>query len=107
MNGKQGLVSPYVVKAIGNPTYLESGLSKKNYGYIDVQKAEGTTVTLTRQDNITIKKYEGNINFENILSCFGTKFFMLNSPYISRTEEDILKAEVFLPIHSAVDYFPL
>jgi hypothetical protein len=32
---------------------------------------------------------------------------MLNSPYISRTEEDILKAEVFLPIHSAVDYFPL
>ena len=63
MNGKQGLVSPYVVKAIGNPTYLESGLSKKNYGYIDVQKAEGKTVTLTRQDNITIKKYEGNINF--------------------------------------------
>lgn len=63
MNGKQGLVSPYVVKAIGNPTYLESGLSKKNYGYIDVQKAEGKTVTLTREDNITIKKYEGNINF--------------------------------------------
>lgn len=63
MNGKQGLVSPYVVKAIGNPTYLESGLSKKNYGYIDVQKTEGKTVTLTRQDNITIKKYEGNINF--------------------------------------------
>ena len=29
------LVSPYVVKAIGNPTYLESGLSKKQYGYID------------------------------------------------------------------------
>ncbi len=63
MNGKQGLVSPYVVKAIGNPTYLESGLSKKNYGYIDVQKSEGKTVTLTREDNITIKKYEGNINF--------------------------------------------
>lgn len=63
MNGKQGLVSPYVVKAIGNPTYLESGLSKKNYGYIDVQKTEGKTVTLTRQDNITIKKYEGNLSF--------------------------------------------
>ncbi len=64
MNGrKQGLGSPYVVKAIGDPTYLESGLSKKNYGYIDVQKSEGKTVTLTRKDNITIKKYEGNINF--------------------------------------------
>lgn len=62
MNGNSGLVSPYTVKAIGDPTYLESGLSKKNYGYIDVQKTEGKTVTLTREDNITIKKYEGNIN---------------------------------------------
>ena len=27
--------SPYVVKAIGNPTTLESGLMQKNSGYID------------------------------------------------------------------------
>lgn len=64
MNGNQGLVSPYIIKAIGNPTYLESGLSKKQFGYIDTKKAEGKTVTLERKDNITIKKYEGNLNFD-------------------------------------------
>lgn len=51
------LVSPYVVKAIGDSTYLESGLSKKQYGYIDAKKTEGITVKLERQDNITINKY--------------------------------------------------
>lgn len=63
INGKQGQVSPYVVKAIGNPTYLESGLAKKQYGYIDTRKAEGKTITLERSDNITIKQYVGDINF--------------------------------------------
>ncbi len=62
VNGET-IVSPYVVKAIGNPTYLESGLSKKQYGYIDKKKAEGITVTLQRQDNITINKYEADLNF--------------------------------------------
>lgn len=51
------LVSPYVVKAIGDPTYLESGLSKKQYGYIDAKRTEGKIVKLERQDNITINKY--------------------------------------------------
>lgn len=63
INGKQGQVSPYVVKAIGNPTYLESGLAKKQYGYIDTRKAEGKTITLERSDNITIKQYVGDLNF--------------------------------------------
>lgn len=63
INGNQGLVSPYVVKAIGNPIYLESGLSKKQYGYIDTQKTNGKTVTLERKDNIIIKKYSGDLNF--------------------------------------------
>lgn len=59
-----GMVSPYVIKAIGDPTYLESGLSKKQYGYIDSKRAEGKTVKLERQDNITINKYNGDLNFK-------------------------------------------
>lgn len=58
------LVSPYVVKAIGNPTYLESGLSKKQYGYIDSKKAEGISVKLERKDNITINKYSRDLEFK-------------------------------------------
>ena len=34
VDGKR-ITSPYVVKAIGNQTYLESGLTTKDYGYID------------------------------------------------------------------------
>ncbi len=59
-----GLVSPYEVKAIGDPTYLESGLSKKQYGYIDTKLEEGKDVTLQRQDNIVINKYNGDLNME-------------------------------------------
>lgn len=64
INGKQGQVSPYIVEAIGNPTYLESVLSKKQYGYIDTQKAEGKTISFETRDSITIKKYEGNLNLD-------------------------------------------
>ena len=62
VNGNR-LVSPYVVKAIGNTTYLESGLSQKQYGYIDTKLSEGKSVVLERQSNIEILKYDGNLNF--------------------------------------------
>lgn len=65
INGER-IVSPYEVKAIGNPTYLESGLSKKQYGYIDTKLEEGKDVRLVRQDNILIKKYSGDLNMEYI-----------------------------------------
>lgn len=56
----QRISSPYVVKAIGDQSYLESGLTAKQYGYIDsMTKVLGKTVTLERKENITIKKYEG------------------------------------------------
>ncbi len=64
INGKEKNVSPYEVKAIGNPTYLESGLSKKQYGYIDMKLEEGKDVSLSRQDNIVINKYTGDLNME-------------------------------------------
>lgn len=60
-------VSPYIVKAIGNPTYLESELSKKQYGYIDTKLEEGKDIILERQDNILIDAYTGNLNMEYAL----------------------------------------
>lgn len=63
VNGER-IVSPYEVKAIGNPTYLESGLSKKQYGYIDTKLEEGKDVTLKRENNILISKYTGDLNME-------------------------------------------
>lgn len=65
MNGIP-LMSPYVVKAIGNQTYLESELTLKTYGYIDKQiKANNKTAKIERQDVIIIPKYEGNIEITN------------------------------------------
>ena len=63
VNGKRE-VSPYIVKAIGNPTYLESELSKKQYGYIDTKLEEGKDIVLERQENILIDAYTGNLNME-------------------------------------------
>jgi len=65
IKGKQ-IVSPYIVKAIGNTTYLESGLSQKQYGYIDTKLAEGKSVVLEREEEIQIPAYDGNLNFEYI-----------------------------------------
>lgn len=65
VNGER-LVSPYEVKVIGNPTYLESGLSKKQYGYIDTKLEEGKDVVLEREDEILINAYTGNLNMEYV-----------------------------------------
>ena len=65
IKGKQ-IVSPYIVKAIGNTTYLESGLSQKQYGYIDTKLSEGKSVVLEREEEIQIPAYDGNLNFEYI-----------------------------------------
>lgn len=64
IDGKEKVVSPYEVKAIGNQTYLESGLAKKQYGYIDKKLGEGKDVTLKRDNNIKIDKYNGDLNME-------------------------------------------
>ena len=60
------IVSPYVIKAIGNTTYLSSGISLKQYGYIDTMKAEGVEVTLETSNNIDIQKYNGSFSFDYI-----------------------------------------
>lgn len=64
VDGKR-ITSPYVVKAIGNQTYLESGLTTKDYGYIDrVIKAYDKTATVERQDNVKILKYAGEMKLQ-------------------------------------------
>ena len=64
INGQEMIVSPYEVKVIGNPTYLESGLSKKQYGYIDTKLEEGKDIILERKDEIVINAYTGDLNME-------------------------------------------
>ncbi len=60
----QRLVSPYVVKAIGNQTYLVSNLCLKNSGFVDKYNNSGKSVKLEKQKNIKIPKYSGNIDIK-------------------------------------------
>lgn len=64
INGSKREVSPYVVKAIGDITYLESGLSQKQYGYIDTKVNGGKDVTLEKNDNIYIEAYNKELEFK-------------------------------------------
>lgn len=54
---------PFVVKAIGNVSHLESGVAQKKYGYIDTKIAEGKIVTLEKYDSITIDGYNKKLDF--------------------------------------------
>lgn len=57
--------SPYIVKAIGDQTYLESGLTLKTYGYIDyVIKGYDKTATIERQERIEIPKTSKDLILE-------------------------------------------
>ena len=47
----QRLVSPYIVKAIGNQTYLTSTLCLKDSGYIDRYNNSGKSVKLRQNNN--------------------------------------------------------
>lgn len=59
--GDVRLTSPYVVKAIGDPTYLMSTLSIKNSGYIDQMKANGMAIDVKQDNNIEIGAYTGDL----------------------------------------------
>ena len=59
--------SPYIVKAIGDQTKLESGLMQKDSGYIDkIIKPMDKTATVERENNIIIPKYKGTITTKYI-----------------------------------------
>ncbi len=65
VNGKR-IVSPYVVKAIGNTTYLESALSQKQYGYIDKMLAAKKSINLEKNSLIDVVSYNGDLSFEYV-----------------------------------------
>ena len=50
MKPSQRIVSPYVVKAIGNQTYLTSNLCQKNSGFVDKYNNSGKSVKLEKGD---------------------------------------------------------
>ena len=54
------VVSPYVVKAIGDQTYLSSALSLKTSGFIDSYKKLGKTVEMRKENNIEIRAYSSS-----------------------------------------------
>lgn len=57
VNG-QRVLAPYIIKAIGNQTYLESAMLG-NGGQIDSMKKVGQDVKIEKKDNIKITKYSG------------------------------------------------
>ena len=60
ING-QRVISPYVIKAIGDSTYLESTLVGKG-GSIDELEKLGYDVAVEKSDKITINKYNKEID---------------------------------------------
>jgi len=65
VNGRR-LIPPFTVKAIGNPVHLESGLSQRHHGFIDMRALEGKTVTVERSDYVTVRGYTGDLSFNNV-----------------------------------------
>lgn len=59
VNG-QRILAPYVIKAIGPQSYLESSLLG-NGGYADELKKNGYDVTIEKGSKISIKKYEDEL----------------------------------------------
>ncbi len=60
----QRVSSPFVIKAIGNQTYLSSSLSLKDSGYIDKAKAVGIDAKLETGKKIKILKYNGELEIK-------------------------------------------
>lgn len=60
------ITTPYIVKAIGDQKYLESALNTKTIGFIDKTLNYGKDVTLERQNNIKIYKYDKNLEISHI-----------------------------------------
>ncbi len=58
----QRVAAPFEVKVIGNAQYLESAINIKN-GVADQIKSHGVELTVQRNSNIQIPKYDGTLNF--------------------------------------------
>ncbi|MBP3597408.1 MAG: DUF881 domain-containing protein [Clostridia bacterium] len=62
VNGRR-ISGPYVIKAIGNKKYLESGITLKN-GYKDEMEANGINIDYETSNEININAYDGNIEMQ-------------------------------------------
>lgn len=66
LNGDQRISSPYIIKAIGNKQKMLETLNLKDEGYIDLYKSAEYDIKLEENSNITIYKYNKDINLEYI-----------------------------------------
>ena len=66
LNGDQRISSPYIIKAIGDKEKILEVFNLKEEGYIDLYKNEGYDIKIEGNDNITVHKYNKEINFEYI-----------------------------------------
>ena len=55
--------APFVIRAIGDPETLENALKMPN-GAVDQMKVYGINITIKRENNLTIGKYTGVINYK-------------------------------------------
>ena len=66
LNGDQRISSPFTIKAIGDKQKLSETLNLKDEGLVDLYKNVGYTINLEENDNITIYKYDKEIDFKYI-----------------------------------------
>lgn len=64
INGKR-ILAPYVIKAIGNSSYLETALTG-NGGHVDEMKKIGQEVSIEKSNKIKILKFDGEIKMKYI-----------------------------------------
>ena len=58
------VASPYIVKVIGNQTYLQSALTLKGSGFKEIYEKSGYDISLESKNNIEISKFNGNIELK-------------------------------------------
>ena len=63
----QKVAPPYTINAIGNAQYLESAINIKN-GVADLLTEIGVIVDVKRDNNVSISKYQGSLDFKNAKS---------------------------------------
>ncbi len=61
INANARISSPYIVKAIGDKTYLSSTLNTKNSGFVDLMKINYLDISVEQSNNVQIKKYTKDI----------------------------------------------
>ena len=66
VNLRNRILSPYVIKAIGDASYLESALIG-NGGQVDKLRKLGHEITIEKPNKVTINKYTGEIKTKYIV----------------------------------------